>query len=73
MPLSAVTPWAQGAANDDLQSVPQHLYVDRDGQVDLPVDVHRQLPPGSRARIVRRQRGIELVREELDPPVSGGT
>lgn len=57
---------SEGVADDELQSVPQHVYVDRDGQVALPADVHRQLPPGSRARIVRRQRGVELVREELD-------
>jgi ABC-type lipoprotein export system ATPase subunit len=55
----------QGVASDDVQSLPQHLYVDRDGRVELPEDVYRQLPPGSRARIVRRPHGVELVREEL--------
>ena len=61
----------QGVATDDAQSLPQHLYVDRDGRVDLPEDVYRQLPPGSRARIVRRPHGIELVREELPPSEPG--
>lgn len=54
----------QGIASDDTQNFPQHLYIDRDGRVDLPEDVYRVLPPGSRARIVRRPRGIELVRED---------
>lgn len=54
----------QGIASDDTQNVPQHLYIDRDGRVELPADVHRVLPPGSRVRIVRRPRGIELVRED---------
>jgi ABC-type lipoprotein export system ATPase subunit len=61
----------QGVATDDVQSLPQHLYVDRDGRVELPEDVHRQLPPGSRARIVRRPHGVELVREELPPREPG--
>ncbi len=61
----------QGVASDDVQSLPQHLYVDRDGRVELPEDVYRQLPPGSRARIVRRPHGVELVREEL-PMDQGG-
>lgn len=61
----------RGVATDDAQSLPQHLYVDRDGRVELPEDVHRQLPPGSRARIVRRPYGIELVREELPPREPG--
>lgn len=56
----------EGVASDDAQDLPQHLYVDRDGRVDLPEDVQQALPPGSRARIVRRPRGIELVREERD-------
>ncbi len=55
----------QGVATDDAQSFPQHLYVDREGRVELPADLHRALPPGSRARIVRRPAGVELVREEL--------
>jgi ABC-type lipoprotein export system ATPase subunit len=61
----------QGVASDDAQSYPQHLYVDRDGRVELPEDLHRQLPPGSRARIVRRARGVELVRDELPPHGAG--
>jgi putative ABC transport system ATP-binding protein len=55
----------RGIATDDIQSMAQHLYVDREGRVELPEDVQRQLPPGSRARIVRRPHGVELVREEL--------
>jgi ABC-type lipoprotein export system ATPase subunit len=56
----------RGIASDGSQSLAQHLYIDREGRVELPEDVQRQLPPGSRARIVRRPHGVELVREELE-------
>ena len=62
----------RGIASDDSQNLAQHLYVDRDGRVELPEDVQRQLPPGSRARIVRRPHGVELVREELERAAPDG-
>ena len=39
-------------------------HIDVDGRVQLPEDVLRTLPPGSRARVVRRPNGLELVRDE---------
>ena len=58
----------QGVADDHGQHLEQHLWVDRDGRVDLPADVQAVLPPGARARIVRRPSGVELVRDEPGTP-----
>ena len=54
----------QGRADDHTQHWQQHVEVEVDGRVQLPDDVLRMLPPGSRARIVRRPSGVELVRDE---------
>ena len=54
----------QGRADDETQHWQQHVDVDLDGRVQLPDDVLRLLPPGTRARVVRRPNGVELVRED---------
>jgi ABC-type lipoprotein export system ATPase subunit len=54
----------QGVADDHWQPRDQHLWVDRDGRVELPPDVQQVLPPGSRARLVRKPAGVELVRDD---------
>ncbi|MFC6237494.1 ABC transporter ATP-binding protein [Longivirga aurantiaca] len=54
----------QGRADDETQHWQQHVDVDLDGRVQLPDDVLRMLPPGSRVRVVRRPDGVELVRED---------
>jgi ABC-type lipoprotein export system ATPase subunit len=54
----------QGVADDHRQQHDQHLWVDRDGRIELPADVQQVLPPGSRARLVRKAAGVELVRDD---------
>ena len=43
----------------------EYAVIGRDGAVQLPPDVLDLLPPGSLARVIRRERGIEL--ERTDP------
>jgi len=56
----------EGRADDGQQHWQQHVDIGEDGTVRLPDDVLRQLPPGSRARVVRRPAGVELVREDAE-------
>ncbi len=51
-----------GRADDGSQHREQYLPVLADGTVQLPADVLAVLPPGSRARLVRKADGIELLR-----------
>jgi ABC-type lipoprotein export system ATPase subunit len=54
----------QGRADDHQQRWQQHVVVGEDGSVVLPDDVQQLLPPGARARVVRRPLGVELVRDD---------
>ena len=55
---------AEGLADVSGQHVAQHVVIGAGGAVTLPPDVADRLPPGTRARIVRKAAGIELVREQ---------
>jgi ABC-type lipoprotein export system ATPase subunit len=54
----------EGRADDRAQSREQFVAVRGDGTVLLPADVLETLPPGSRARVVRKPDSVELVRDE---------
>ncbi len=61
----------EGEVTDTQQHRDQHVDVDSQGRVQLPADVvEGVLPPGSRARLVRKAAGVELLRE--DSPEVGG-
>jgi len=51
---------AEGHAGED------YLVVSRDGSVQLPPDLLDALPPGSLARAVRTQAGVELQRADVE-------
>jgi len=51
---------AEGHAGED------YLVVARDGSVQLPPDLLDALPPGSLARAVRTQAGVELQRADVE-------
>ena len=53
-----------GRADDHSQLREQFVDVDPGGAVRLPGDVLDVLPPGSTARVVRKPRGVELVRDD---------
>jgi putative ABC transport system ATP-binding protein len=44
----------------------EYAVVDGSGSVQLPPDVLEILPPNSRVRVIRGQRGVELRRQEAD-------
>jgi len=56
----------QGRADDHQQRWQQHVVVGDGGSVVLPDDVQQLMPPGTRARVVRRPLGVELVRDDAE-------
>jgi putative ABC transport system ATP-binding protein len=56
----------EGRADDTTQHVDQFVMVGENGLVRLPPDLVDRLPPGTRARVVRKPSGVELVREQFD-------
>jgi ABC-type lipoprotein export system ATPase subunit len=56
----------EGRADGDDQHVEQFTTIRADGSAALPEDVRDRLPLGSRVRIVRKSRGVELISEPTE-------
>lgn len=56
----------EGRADDHDQYVEQFTTIRADGSAALPADVRDRLPLGSRVRIVRKARGVELISEPIE-------
>jgi ABC-type lipoprotein export system ATPase subunit len=53
-----------GFAHDRGQTLEQFAQVNPDGSIPLPNDLTDRFPPGSRARIIRKAHGIELIPDD---------
>jgi ABC-type dipeptide/oligopeptide/nickel transport system ATPase subunit len=63
--LGRIVTIVNGRADDHSQHREQHVDVLADGTLRLPDDVlGSTLPPGTRARLVRKPDGVELVRDD---------
>jgi putative ABC transport system ATP-binding protein len=53
-----------GFAHDRGQTLEQFTDVNADGSIRLPDDLAQRFPPGTRARIIRKARGVELIPDD---------